>query len=145
MIIETKIVIASDIESVWKKLLAFENYSTWNSFIPKIEGEKKIGASLIVDIAPPEGKKTTFKPIITKLEPNKELRWVGILGSKYLFQGEHYFILNAISDKKTMLIHGEVFTGLLLILFLFFGAKKTESGFQLMNNNLKQILEKRVE
>ena len=41
MKIETKIAIACDLATVWNKLFEFENYSTWNNFITKIEGEKK--------------------------------------------------------------------------------------------------------
>lgn len=141
MKIETKIIIESNVDSVWKKLIDFENYSRWNSFITKIEGEKEIGASLVVDIVPPGGKKATFKPIITKFDSKKEFRWVGILGSKYLFRGEHYFILSANENGKITLIHGEIFSGLLLPLFSFIGAKKTESGFKLMNENLKKSVE----
>ena len=141
MKIETKITIESDVESIWNKLIDFENYPKWNSFITKIEGKKEIGASLIVDIVPPQGKKTTFKPIITKFDLKKELRWVGILGSKYLFRGEHYFIISANENGKTTLIHGEIFTGLLLPLFSCLGAQKTEDGFNLMNENLKKIVE----
>lgn len=141
MKIETKITINSEIDSVWKNLIDFENYPKWNSFITKIDGKKEIGATLIVDIVPPEGKKATFKPIITKFDAKKELRWVGILGSKYLFCGEHYFILRSKENGKTTIIHGEIFSGLLLPLFSCLGAKKTEAGFNLMNENLKKLVE----
>ena len=141
MKIETKINIKSNLDTVWKKLVNFENYPNWNLFITKIEGEKKTGATLSVEISPPGGQKTIFKPIILKYEEKKELRWVGILLSKHLFSGEHYFQLSLGENGTTTLIHGENFTGLLAPLIMLLIAKKTEAGFNLMNENLKNALE----
>jgi hypothetical protein len=134
--IETEIVINSSVGDVWRKLTAFDAYPTWNPFVTRISGDQVIGSRLAVDITPPGGKKTTFKPILVKFCENKELRWIGVLGSKYLFQGEHYFKLEPIDGNMTRFIHGEIFSGLLARPLLSLIGASTKKGFESMNHAL---------
>ena len=139
--IETQIVIESDAEVIWKTLMDFDEYPKWNPFIKMISGGKKAGEKLEVKIQPPEQNGMTFKPVIMKSDANKEFRWIGKLLFKGLFDGEHYFLLHDNNDGTTTLIHGEVFSGILVGL-LSSALQKTEEGFALMNNALKHKIEK---
>jgi hypothetical protein len=142
MEINTSITIQADRPTVWGTLTHFEGYPRWNRFMTRIEGKKHVGAILIVDIVLPGSKKATFKPTIIKYDANVEMRWVGILGTPWLFRGEHYFKLEKIDEKNTRLIHGEIFSGLLAPIFSALGDKKTLNGFNLMNDGLKTETEK---
>ena len=62
-------------------------------FITEIEGEKKLGGKLKVKIVPPKSKGMIFKPNVTKLNVNSSFSWLGHLGIKGLFDGEHKFEL----------------------------------------------------
>ncbi|MBK7357659.1 MAG: SRPBCC domain-containing protein [Saprospiraceae bacterium] len=138
--IRTEILINRDITNVWDVLMNFESYPKWNPFIRSISGEPKLGNRLIVIINPPGGKGMTFKPKILTLEPNKEFRWKGKLGINGIFDGEHYFILEYLDKNKTKFIHGEKFSGILV----YFAGKmldKTEKGFQIMNESIKNECE----
>lgn len=138
--IRTEILINRDITNVWDVLMNFESYPKWNPFIRSIYGEPKLGNRLIVTINPPGGKGMTFKPKILTLEPNKEFRWKGKLGINGIFDGEHYFILEYLDNNKTKFIHGEKFSGILV----YFAGKmldKTEKGFQIMNESIKNECE----
>jgi hypothetical protein len=42
---------------------------------------------------PPGMKGTNFTPVITKIEPVNEFRWIGKLWVKGIFDGEHVFML----------------------------------------------------
>ncbi len=139
--LKTEITTDASIKAVWAKLTDFEAYPHWNPFITRIEGNQAVGKTLVVDIVPPGGKKATFKPILTRFAENDEMRWVGTLGQKWLFQGEHYFKLLSIEGNKTQLIHGEIFTGLLVPLFSALAGKKTRAGFELMNQGIKNALQ----
>jgi hypothetical protein len=55
----------------------------------------------------------TFRPRVTVAEPGRELRWRGRLLMPYLFDGEHYFILDP-APGGTRLRHGERFAGILV-------------------------------
>lgn len=135
--IETEIIIESDVATVWNILTDFENYPDWNPFIKSIKGEKMVGQQLTVLLKPPNGNGMTFKPVISKYEPNKELRWKGKLGLKRIFDGEHFFILEELSSGQTKFIHGENFSGI-LIPFMGKTLNKTKEGFKLMNESIKK-------
>jgi hypothetical protein len=139
--IETEITINANVETVWRVLTDFQNHPKWNPFIKSITGEKTVGQTITVSIKPPNGNGMTFKPKILKFDQNKEFRWLGKLGFTGIFDGEHYFILEQISDKQTKFIHGEKFSGILVMI----SGKmldKTKDGFELMNQAIKKICEK---
>jgi hypothetical protein len=140
--IQTEILINTDITKVWDVLMNFDSYPKWNPFITSISGEPKLGKRLTVSINPPGGKGMTFKPTILSLETNKEFRWKGKLGIKGIFDGEHYFILEFLENDKTKFIHGEIFSGLLVPLVGKM-LDKTQKGFQLMNESIKNECERK--
>jgi hypothetical protein len=140
--IETEIIIDSNISTVWNVLTDFENHPQWNPFIKSIKGEKVVGKNLTVSLSPPGGKGMTFKPVIIKYEPLKELRWKGKLGVKGIFDGEHFFILEELNKEQTKFMHGEIFSGILVSLW---GStlSKTKEGFELMNESIKNECERK--
>lgn len=140
--IQTEILINTDITKVWDVLLNFDNYPKWNPFITSISGERKLGNRLTVSINPPGGKGMTFKPNILTLEANKEFRWKGKLGINGIFDGEHYFILESVDKDITKFIQGEKFSGL-LVHFTGKMLDKTQKGFQLMNESIKNKCERK--
>jgi hypothetical protein len=135
--IRTEITINANIERVWLALTDFATYPTWNPLIPKISGNLQMGEILTVTLSPPGQKAQVFTPVLTVVEKNKELRWVGKVLCKRLFQGEHYFQLEKIDENTTRFIHGEIFSGILAPVLLFFMKKNVISGFEKMNNALK--------
>lgn len=139
--IRTEIIIHATAEKVWRVLTDFENHPGWNPFIKSIKGEKKVGKNITVSLKPPGGGAMTFKPVILRFEPGREFRWKGTLGMKGIFDGEHYFILEKLSDHQIKFIHGEDFSGL-LVWVLGKTLQKTREGFQLMNQALKRECEK---
>ena len=140
--IQTEILILADTAKVWDVLMNFDSYPKWNPFITSISGERKLGNRLTVSINPPGGKGMTFKPNILTLEANKEFRWKGKLGINGIFDGEHYFILESVDNDITKFIHGEKFSGL-LVPFVRKMLDKTQKGFQLMNESIKNECERK--
>jgi hypothetical protein len=140
--IETDIVIHSSAETVWQVLTTFENYSEWNPFIQSISGGKKAGKRIKVTINRPNGKSMTFNPEILIYEPNREFRWKGKLGLKGIFDGEHYFILEEKDDNRTKFIHGEKFSGI-LVLIMGSSVDNLRSSFEMMNAAIKNECERK--
>lgn len=58
----------------------------------------------------------TFRPTVTVATPGQELRWVGTLGIKQLFHGQHSFVLSPNHDGTTRLTNHEEFSGALVTL-----------------------------
>lgn len=140
--IDTSIEIAAPAERIWRILTDFPGYARWNPFVRSISGEAEIGASLIVSLEPPGGRPMRFRPVIVALEPEQELRWKGKLLIPGLFDGEHWFRLQATARGATTFEHGEQFSGLLVPRFRPALEDRTKRGFVAMNEALKREAER---
>ena len=138
--IRTEIIINAPVSTVWDTLMDFKNYPTWNPFI-HITGKAQAGQQLENTIFLEGQKPQVFKPTVLEVIPQKILRWEGHLFIKGLFDGEHYFQLEAIGQQQTKLIHGENFRGILSTLVLKMVDSATEDGFNKMNKALKEQCE----
>lgn len=140
-LLESEIIINGEPDDVWKTLMDFNNYDNWNPFIKSISGKKKEGEQLNVIIKPPGGKRMKFKPTILVIREKYEFRWIGKFIIKGLLDGEHYFKLEKIRNNQTKFIHGEKFQGL-LVRIMRSALNNTNKGFVLMNQALKNEIEK---
>jgi len=78
-----------------------------------------------------------FRPAVVKVEPRRELRWLGRLLVPGLFDGEHTFIIAPLEPGRVRFIQREVFTGLLVPLLAHGLDTDTRRGFEEMNHALK--------
>ena len=128
---------AAPIEKVWATLTDFDAYPRWNPFITRLTGDISEGGKVEARLMG-----MTINPRIERLEENTELRWVGHLGVPGMFDGEHYFRIEANKDGSTRFVHGERFTGVLVPIFALIGQfKKIERAFVDMNEALKARVE----
>ncbi len=116
-------------------LIDFDAYTEWNPFVVSA---RRDGNRLDIIINPPDEKPQKFSPVILNIVENTELRWVGKVGSEYLFRGEHSFELKEIESGKTRLLHCEVFTGFLTCLVSASQRANIQRGFELMNQALSE-------
>jgi len=123
-------------DRVWAELTNFAAYPDWNPFITQASGDWAKGNTVAVTAGGMD-----FKPKVLAFESGKELRWLGSLLFKGLFDGEHYFLLNDNGDGTTTLTHGENFSGLLVPAFRKKLTTQTKSGFESMNEALRSRLE----
>lgn len=137
--IETEITIHASPETIWKILLNFHEYPNWNPFITEIQGSVEVGNQIQVKIKPQGGKTMIFKPIVLSKKENKELKWLGKLLFKGIFDGEHNFELIDNKNGTTQFIQSEKFSGLLVP---FFNFENTANSFHIMNQKLKELAEK---
>lgn len=139
--IETTVIIDRSIDQVWEVFSDIEKYPEWSSFIESIEGELNEGEKLTVFIQPPNEDGMEFRPTLLKYDEKSELRWKGKMFFAGLFDGEHYFKFESISEKRTRLIHGEKFTGILVPFVLPRIKENTIKGFHQFNTALKTRVE----
>ncbi|MHB8868097.1 MAG: SRPBCC family protein [Thermoleophilia bacterium] len=135
--LESTIDIAASPERVWSVLVNFSDYPEWNPFIRTIRGMPEVGASLVVRLQPSGTKGMTFRPTVLSAVPSREFRWLGHLWVPGLFDGEHYFSIQPISDGRVEFRQGELFTGILVPLFKGTLGRDTKRGFEEMNQALK--------
>jgi hypothetical protein len=133
----SEIEIAASPERVWSILANFSGYPDWNPFIRTIRGTPEVGASLVVRIQPSGTKVMTFRPTVLSAVPARELRWIGRLLVRGLFDGEHSFSIQPIADDKIKFRQSELFSGILVPLFKGTLDRDTKRGFEEMNRALK--------
>jgi hypothetical protein len=138
--ISTTIDINATPAAVWGVQTDFAAYPTWNPFMDRVKGTPAVGEKLVIHLSPNGGRGMTFKPTVLAANPGRELRWLGKLGVRGIFDGEHSFVLTANADGTTRLTHGESFSGVLVALMKR-TIDNTQDGFTAFNQALKLRVE----
>ena len=138
--IHTQIQIQSSPAQVWSVLTDFDSYPDWNPFVRSVKGTVALHNTIEVDLPG-----MNFKPVITSFKQDQQFSWLGHLGFKGLFDGEHSFQLIDNQDGSTTFVHSENFKGILVRLFSKTLDGKTKAGFEEMNESLKIEVEKRYQ
>lgn len=139
--IRSDIEIQASPEAVWKALTDFESFREWNTFMRPVVGQAQEGAKLRVQIRPPGGRAMAFRPKVTKVVQNRELRWLGRLWIPGLLDGEHIFEIEPMEPDRVRFVQREVFSGLLVPLMAKRIEEQTLPGFGEMNRALKESVE----
>lgn len=137
----TEIEIEASAEQVWNILTDFSRLPQWNPFMIQASGELKEGQQIEVRLQSPDMSAMTIKPTLLKVEPLRELRWLGHMIFPGLFDGEHIFTLEAVGEKRVKFVQREEFGGMFAGLVLRFVGKNTQRGFEAMNQALKSEAE----
>lgn len=142
----SEIEIDASAATVWNILTDVDGFSTWNPFIDDGEnmgdGNVEEGSRLRLHISPPGGTGMTFRPKVTRVKPQRELRWLGRLGLPGVFDGEHVFEIVPIDDEHVRLVQREEFRGLMVPLLWGRVGEPTRRGFEAMNIALKERAER---
>ncbi len=109
--------------------------------VRRIKGEALPGERLSIFIQPEGTKGMAFEPIVTRVEKNREFRWLGNLIFRGLFDGEHSFRIELSENNTVLFVHRENFRGFLVPVLLPMIKKDTLRGFNDMNNSLKLLSE----
>jgi hypothetical protein len=140
--IHTEIGILAPAERVWDILIDTDRWAQWNPFA-KASGTFAVGERVTVTLTPPGKSAMTIRPAVVRLEPGRELKWLGHLGIKGLFDGEHGFRVVPEDVGRCRFEHFEVFAGALVVPIMWMVGDATRQGFEAMNRALKQRAESR--
>jgi len=125
-------------QRVWDTLVDFDAYSGWNPFIRSIRGALRPGSRLAVVIRPPGRRPMTFRPLVLRAQPHRELRWRGRLLLPGLCDGEHVFTIAPFSPTRVRFSQRENFSGLLVPFVRRTLLEATRRGFEEMNRALER-------
>jgi hypothetical protein len=139
--LQTEIEIDADAERVWSVLTDFGAFPEWNPFIRSIRGTPEPTKSLVVRIQPSGARGMTFRPTVLVAERPRELRWLGRLLVPGIFDGEHRFKIEPLSDGRVRFEQSERFTGVLVAFLRSSLERDTKRGFVEMNHALKERCE----
>ena len=137
----SQIEIGATAERVWQVLTDFAAYPEWNPFIRRVNGRPEVDEQLVVRMRPSGAKGLTFRPTVMRVEPNRQLRWLGHLLVPGLFDGEHIFEIEELDRDRVLFIQREVFKGLLVPLLARSLDRDTQLGFEEMNRALRERAE----
>ena len=141
--ITTEITIGAPAYSVWGVLTDFSRYPDWNPFILKVRGAVQEKASVKYRFEFPPGFRMWATAKVLSFKPEKELRWAAHFLTPALFNGDHYFVIEQVSENSVSFHHGEIFTGLLTPLALPLLRIYGRRVYQGLNNALKERVESR--
>jgi len=137
--IDTAIAINAPSEKVWEKLTDFSAYPDWNPMIVRLDGYARVGSRLKFVVRQMSGKLLNLKARFKRVDPARELRWVG--GLPGIFRGEHYFVIEPTGEHSCRFRHGETFSGLLIPLLKLFLEFKGRPLYLGLNNALRGEVE----
>ncbi len=140
-VIDAWIDIDAEPEEVWDVLVDFKSWESWNSFIPMVEGILQVGERMRIKVVPPDMKPMIFEPEVYEVIPCKKILWGGSF-LKFIYRGDHAFLLELTPDGKTRFRQVERFRGP-MVLFIGSMIKKTEVGYHQMNLAFKEQVEKK--
>ena len=138
--LQTEIIINASAEKVWSILTDFDKFPQWNPFIVKLEGKPEVNTRLRAELKNGDGV-SVFKPKVLVAEKNKAFEWLGSLPVPGIFNGQHYFKIEALNANQVKFVHGEDFSGLLAGLIMKQIGEQTRMGFIGMNKALKERAE----
>jgi len=110
--LETSMEIDAPAGRVWEVLTDLASYPEWNPMIRRATGELRVGSRLEVRFEPEGRKGHTFRPMLTAVDPGRELRWSGRPRFPGVFDMEHYWMIEEKPGGKSRLRHGASVSGL---------------------------------
>jgi hypothetical protein len=115
---DTTFEIGAQATQVWSALTDFGRYGEWNTFLPSLTGEPRVGSTLAIALALGQGAKPmNVTATVLKVDPERYLSWQGNLGAEFLFKGFRAFTLEPFGPDKTRVRHVESITGLIAAIF----------------------------
>ena len=73
--IEHRIGVQAPPDAIWAVISDIKGWSLWNPLYPKAEGAVRIGAPLTLEVALPNRKPQTIRPVIVDWIPNEQIHW----------------------------------------------------------------------
>jgi hypothetical protein len=132
-------------DEIWAVLADLPAHSGWNPFIRRIDGELRVGGKLDVRLQPVDERGITMHPTVLAADPSRELRWIGHLVVRGIFDGEHRFLIEEAGPGRVRFVQSERFGGILLpLLWRKLRDGGTAKGFRAMNEALaRRVAERR--
>jgi steroid delta-isomerase-like uncharacterized protein len=141
--LETDIMINASAQTVWNILTNFREFPDWNPFLQTVQGAPNEGDEIKLLAVLPSGTTKNVPATILRVDAPRELRWVDglTIPLPFIFQGEHYFLVEPVCQSKVRFVHGEIFSGL-AVPFLW---KKLDTDGRQGYENMNIALKKRAE
>jgi hypothetical protein len=142
--LRAEIDIAAPADVVWSILTDLSAYESWNPYIVEAVGVCEVGERLTMRIRTGPDRETTLRPRLLAVEPPSELRWIGRLGVRGIFDSEHSVEIRPHDERRVRVIQRERVTGVGVPLLGKLLTGETRRGLEQMNLALQQRAEERA-
>lgn len=139
--IRTEIEIDAAPELVWEVLADLDSYAEWNPHVTRARGALREGGEIEITVDRIGDKPRTLTVRVSAVDPPQRLQWIGTVGSKWLFEGQHTFDLQSLDDGRSRVVNHEQVSGLLTSFVL---SEEPERDYERMNHALKEQVERRA-
>ncbi|MDZ4769259.1 MAG: SRPBCC domain-containing protein [Chloroflexota bacterium] len=140
--VESIVEIAAPAEVVWRTLMGFDEYPQWSTMLHYVSGRAVVGEKMTLRLVIPQVVDYKFSPTIVAVEANRRFVWKTITGVPGIFDGEHGFTLDRLSDRQTRLTNREVYSGLLTpVIQRTAMMRAAPAGFVAMNHEIQRRAE----
>ena len=140
---DTTLEIDAPAEQVWAVLTDFPAYGEWNTALPSLSGDLRVGSTLAMDLNL-GGRPMAVTADVQELEPGRHFSWKGHLGTELLFKGERAFTVEPLGADRSRFRHVESISGLLSGPFLLVKGNAVAEHHHSLNASLKQRSEERA-
>ena len=140
--VSTDIEIDATADAIWDVLVHTDEYWEWNPMLKWKSGVLSPGSEIRFSLA--AGKMSLpVSAVVEVAEPGRELRWTGPAAEwqRPFGRGTHYFKLDAVTEDRVRLTHGEHFSGLAFLPITRGMRRKIESLYGGFNRALKERVE----
>ncbi|MFF0298371.1 SRPBCC family protein [Kitasatospora sp. NPDC004614] len=126
-------------ETVWQLLTDHDRYPQWHPVVVRVEGELAVGARQTEVVRTASGRELTFHPVLTVVDPGRELSRAGRLLVPGLLDNKHSYLITDLGDGRVRVVQSERFTGLLAAFFHGRTARDTQARFATALANLAPL------
>ncbi|BAJ32683.1 MULTISPECIES: SRPBCC domain-containing protein [Kitasatospora] len=127
-------------DSAWQLLTDHARYPQWHPVVVRVEGELAVGARQTEVVRTASGRELTFHPVLTVVDPGRELARAGRLFVPGLLDNTHRYLITDLGDGRVRVTQSERFTGLLAPLLRGRTARDTRTRFAAALDNLAALL-----
>lgn len=141
--IREEVVINAPPQRVWEVLVDFPHYAEWNTQLSWLGGIAGPQQTLKLRLAAAGTEPYEFAPVVSQWQPESRFAWLARTGAPRVFDGEHFFELEPLSEGRTRLVNRELYSGILAPIIqrqpMMAGAPQ---GFAKMNLEIKARAER---
>jgi hypothetical protein len=134
--IEHRIGVQAPAETIWAVIADIEGWVDWNPLYPKAQGKLKIGGPLTLELALPDRKPQTIRPVIADWIPNEQIHWrLKMFGG--LVSTTRFLEIEKLTETGCIFANGEVFAGPLGSMVVRSLGRPIRRGFAAMGEAVK--------
>lgn len=145
--IEHSIEFSATPEEAWAVLMDASAYAEWNPYLLELRGTVEVGNSIEISIVQENwDEPMRLTQTVIALDPPRYFHWRGQLPPAGLFQTDHSFRIEPITDDRIRFVQREEFRGKIAEFLDEEARKFTERAFASMDEALaRRVAELRIE